>query len=73
MTVGDAESPSMIRTWAALAAVSLGIFIITMDGSMMRVAIGSIVVLGARHPGRLCAGGHGVAFIDHGIYVLGGL
>lgn len=43
MTVGDAESPSMIRTWAALAAVSLGIFIITMDGSMMRVAIGSIV------------------------------
>lgn len=30
----------MVRTWAALAAASLGIFTITLDGSMMPVAIG---------------------------------
>ena len=34
---------SIFHTWAALAAVSLGIFAITLDGSMMPVAIGSIV------------------------------
>ena len=34
---------SIFQTWAALAAVSLGIFVITLDGSMMPVAIGSIV------------------------------
>ena len=32
-----------MQTWAPLAAVSLGIFVITFDGSMMPVAIGSIV------------------------------
>ena len=37
------NSESMIRIWAALATVSLGIFAITLDGSMMPVAIGSIV------------------------------
>ena len=36
-------SSSMFQTWAALLAVSLGIFAITLDGSMMPVAIGSIV------------------------------
>ena len=34
---------SMLQSWAALLAVSLGIFAITLDGSMMPVAIGSIV------------------------------
>jgi MFS family permease len=34
---------SLLGTWAALIAVSLGIFAITLDGSMMPVAIGSIV------------------------------
>ena len=33
----------MVRNWAALLAASLGIFAITLDGSMMPVAIGSIV------------------------------
>ena len=37
------KSAPVIRAWAALAAVSLGIFTITLDGSMMPVAIGSIV------------------------------
>lgn len=35
--------PKMLEHWAALLAVSLGIFAITLDGSMMPVAIGSIV------------------------------
>ena len=34
---------SFLQKWAALLAVSLGIFAITLDGSMMPVAIGSIV------------------------------
>lgn len=34
---------SLLKTWAALLSVSLGIFAITLDGSMMPVAIGSIV------------------------------
>ena len=34
---------SVIRTWAALATVSLGIFAITLDGSMMPVAIAAIL------------------------------
>lgn len=34
---------SLLKIWAALLAVSLGIFAITLDGSMMPVAIGSIV------------------------------
>jgi MFS family permease len=34
---------SILETWAALIAVSLGIFIITLDGTMIPVAIGSIV------------------------------
>ncbi|KPK56693.1 MAG: hypothetical protein AMS22_00015 [Thiotrichales bacterium SG8_50] len=34
---------SLVRRWAALLAVSLGVFAITFDGSMMPVAIGSIV------------------------------
>jgi MFS family permease len=33
----------LLRNWAPLFAVSLGIFAITLDGSMMPVAIGSIV------------------------------
>jgi MFS family permease len=36
-------SISIFGTWGALLAVSLGIFTITLDGSMMPVAIGSIV------------------------------
>ena len=36
-------SGSLLQEWAALLAVSLGIFAITLDGSMMPVAIGSIV------------------------------
>jgi len=43
MASTNSESESFIRTWAALATVSLGIFVITLDGSMMPVAIGSIV------------------------------
>jgi MFS family permease len=39
----EAHSISLLETWAALLAVSLGIFAITLDGSMMPVAIGSIV------------------------------
>lgn len=35
--------PALLQSWAALLAVSLGIFAITLDGSMMPVAIGSIV------------------------------
>lgn len=42
-TAAADENPSILRTWAALAAVSLGIFAITLDGSMMPVAIGAIV------------------------------
>jgi MFS family permease len=42
MTSNSTEH-SQIGTWAALAAVSLGIFAITLDGSMMPVAIGAIV------------------------------
>ena len=41
MTVG--LSSTLLQSWAALLAVSLGIFTITLDGSMMPVAIGSIV------------------------------
>jgi MFS family permease len=37
------QSGSLMQNWAALLAVSLGIFAITLDGSMMPVAIGSIV------------------------------
>lgn len=37
------KADSLFQTWAALLAVSLGIFAITLDGSMMPVAIGSIV------------------------------
>ncbi len=37
------RSTSLFGTWAALLAASLGIFAITLDGSMMPVAIGSIV------------------------------
>jgi hypothetical protein len=36
-------SSSIFQTWAALLAVSLGIFAVTLDGSMMPVAIGSII------------------------------
>jgi len=36
-------SSRLLQSWAALFAVSLGIFAITLDGSMMPVAIGSIV------------------------------
>jgi MFS family permease len=36
-------SSSLLQTWAALITVSLGLFAITLDGSMMPVAIGSIV------------------------------
>jgi len=42
MTNNQPES-KRLETWAALLAVSLGIFAITLDGSMMPVAIGSIV------------------------------
>jgi MFS family permease len=37
------SSTSRLETWAALIAVSLAIFTITLDGTMMPVAIGSIV------------------------------
>ncbi len=37
------QDQSFLQKWAALLAVSLGIFAITLDGSMMPVAIGSIV------------------------------
>jgi MFS family permease len=39
----ESTHPSMLRRWAALATASLGIFAITLDGSMMPVAIGAIV------------------------------
>jgi MFS family permease len=39
----EQPSASIFSTWATLLAVSLGIFTITLDGSMMPVAIGSIV------------------------------
>lgn len=41
--VTDKRLMSFFKTWSALLAVSLGIFAITLDGSMMPVAIGSIV------------------------------
>ena len=37
------QDQSFLQKWAALLAVSVGIFAITLDGSMMPVAIGSIV------------------------------
>ena len=39
----EKANPSIFHTWATLAAVSLGIFAITLDGCMMPVAIGSII------------------------------
>ena len=37
------DKSSLLQAWAALITVSLGLFAITLDGSMMPVAIGSIV------------------------------
>jgi len=37
----EPRSPPFFRSWATLLAVLLGIFAITLDGSMMPVAIGS--------------------------------
>lgn len=41
--MAETQTASFLGTWSALLAVSLGIFAITLDGSMMPVAIGSIV------------------------------